>query len=124
VDFDLQDEVVFLRVENPITGGKTITIDMGDIEQDAQENVSINFDGISAVKAWERGPKKRIYFRAVGVPESAHRSGKVFLELVNGEWMPNMRYKLMQELANQLNSAGIDEPEKVQELYERYLEEI
>jgi len=49
-------------------------------------------------------------------------SGKVFLELINGEWVPNMRYKLMVEFANQLNDAHIFDPQEVEDKYKEFLE--
>jgi len=92
--------------------------DVFSIENDAE----INWDGISAVRAWKKGGKQRIYFKAVGIPEGAHRSGKVFLELVNGSWMPNMRYGLMVNLANQLDEAKIFDADVVAEKYQEYID--
>jgi len=92
-------------------------------ENNGNSNIQIDFDGISKVKAWEGAGKKRIYFQCVGVKPSLHQKGQVFLELVRGEWIPNLRYKLMQEFANQLNSIGIQDPEKIQELYEEYIQQ-
>jgi len=82
---------------------------------------NISFEGISKVRAWEKGPKKRIYFEAVGVRPSLHKSGKVFVELVNGNWISNLKYPIMMQFAEELNQAGIREPEKIRELYENYL---
>ena len=87
-----------------------------------KSEAEINWDGISKVRAWNKGGKKRVYFQCVGIPENAHRSGKVFIELINGEWMPNMRYKLMTSLANQLNTLNIFSPEEVEEKYHQFLE--
>jgi len=92
--------------------------DVLSMETDSQ----INWDGISKVRAWTKAGKKRIYFKCVGVPEGAHRSGKVFLELINGEWIPNMRYRLMVEFARQLNDAHIFDPQEVEDKYKEFLE--
>jgi len=91
--------------------------DVLEMESDAQ----IVWDGISAVRAWVKGKKERIYFRCVGVPESAHRNGKVFLEKIHGQWAPNMRYQLMVDFANQLNEARLLDAEEVQAKYEEYI---
>ena len=48
--------------------------------------------------------------------------GKVFLELVNGSWMPNMRYGLMVNLANQLDEAKIFDADIVAEKYQDYID--
>ncbi len=112
----LDDENVMVAVN-----GKREHFDPDDVlmmENDAQ----IVWDGISAVRAWNKAGKQRIYFRCVGVPESAHRSGKVFLELVNGSWMPNMRYQLMVSLANQLDEAGLFSAEEVEDKYRDFVE--
>jgi len=84
--------------------------------------VNINWDGISAVRAWNKGGKQRIYFRVVGIPDGAHKSGKVFLELVNGSWMPNMRYPLMAGLAMQLDDIKMFSADDVADAYQDYLE--
>lgn len=88
------------------------------LENDAQ----INWDGISKVRAWNKAGKERLYFNCVGIPEGMHRSGKVFIELVNGSWMPNMKYQLMVSLANQLDSAGIFNAEDVEDKYKEFLD--
>jgi len=82
----------------------------------------IVWDGLSRVRAWEGSGKKRLYFNVVGVSDSLHKRGKVFLELVMGKWIPNMKYNLMVNFANQLNELEIDDAEIVQELYQQYLE--
>jgi hypothetical protein len=115
--------VFFIETEN----GETLEIESKSFfdKQDAQ-NIQdglkiVTFEGISKVRAWEKGPKKRIYFEAVGVRPSLHKSGKVFVELVNGEWTPNLRYPIMTQFAEELNQSGIKDPEKIRELYEDYL---
>ena len=92
--------------------------DIFELENDVQ----INWDGISKVRAWNKAGKQRVYFTCVGVPDSAHRSGKVFIELVNGSWMPNMRYQLMVSLSNQLDEAGIFDAEEVEDKYKEFLD--
>ena len=82
----------------------------------------IIWDGISRVRAWEGAGKKRLYFNVVGVSESLHKRGKVFVELVMGRWIPNMKYNLMVNFANQLNELEIEDAELVQEMYQHYLE--
>jgi hypothetical protein len=82
----------------------------------------IVWDGISRIRAWEGAGKKRIYFNVIGVSDSLHKRGKVFLELVMGRWVPNMKYNLMVNFANQLNELEIEDAEFVQELYQQYLE--
>jgi len=82
----------------------------------------IVWDGISRVRAWEGAGKKRLYFTVVGVSDSLHKRGKVFLELVMGKWIPNMKYGLMVNFANQLNELELDDAEIVQELYHQYLD--
>jgi len=116
------DAQVWLDDENVmvVNKGERIRLDPDDVmslENDAQ----INWDGISAVRAWARGPKERIYFRCVGIPDSAHKQGKVFLEKISGQWVPNMRYPLMVGLAEQLNEAGVLDAEDVQAKYEDYM---
>jgi len=82
----------------------------------------IVWDGISRVRVWEGAGKKRLYFTVVGVSDSLHKRGKVFLELVMGKWIPNMKYSLMVSFANQLNELELDDAEMVQELYHQYLD--
>ena len=121
------DAEVWLDDENVmvLSDGERIRYDPEDLllEGLGGSDAQINWDGISAVRAWNKGKKQRVYFRAVGVPDSAHKQGKVFLEMVNGYWMPNMRYQLMQSLANQLNDAKIFSAEEVEEKYREYIEE-
>ena len=117
------DTEVWLDDENVmvVANGKREHFNPDDVlmmENDAQ----IVWDGISAVRAWNKAGKQRIYFRCVGVPEGAHRSGKVFLELVNGSWMPNMRYQLMVSLASQLDEAGLFSAEEVADKYRDFVE--
>ena len=82
----------------------------------------IVWDGLSRVRAWEGAGKRRLYFTVVGVSDSLHKRGKVFLELIMGKWVPNMKYSLMVNFANQLNELEIDDAELVQELYHQYLD--
>lgn len=113
----LDDENIMVAVD-----GQRYNFNPDDILLNDDISHNIIWDGISAVRAWTKGGKQRVYFRAVGVPESAHRSGRVFLELVNGYWMPNMRYQLMVGLANQLNEAKLFDAEKVEEAYRDFVE--
>jgi len=84
----------------------------------------ITWDGISRVRAWSGGGKERIYFNVIGVSESLHKRGKIFLELVLGSWVPNMKYGLMTNFANQLNSLEIFDAEKVEDLYQEWVEQF
>ena len=84
----------------------------------------IVWDGISRVRAWSGGGKERIYFNVIGVSESLHKRGKIFLELVLGSWRANMKYGLMSNFANQLNSLEIFDAEKVEELYQSWVEQF
>ena len=86
------------------------------------KSVNINWDGISKVRAWIKGQKQRLYFSAVGIPYGVQAKGRVFLELVDGYWMPNMKYKLMQNLANQLNENNLFDAEYIEDLYKETLE--
>jgi len=117
------DAEVWLDDENimVVVDGKKHLYDPDDVLELTHDS-QINWEGISKVKAWTKAGKKRIYFKCVGVPEGAHRNGKVFLELINGEWVPNMRYKLMVEFANQLNDAHIFDPQEVENKYKEFLE--
>ena len=93
------------------------------LEKKSNNNIQLDFGGISKVKAWEGGGKKRLYFQCVGVKPSLHQKGQVFIELIRNEWIPNLRYKLIQEFANQLNNLNITDPDKVQQLYEEYIQQ-
>jgi len=120
-------DVAIVYHDNPITGARKIEINLmslvEEIDMDEEsDNINIVWDGISKVKAWNGAGKQRVYFNAVGIPASAHAKGRVFLELIKGEWVPNMKYKLMQDLANQLNNAGIKEAEEVQRLYQEFIQ--
>ena len=84
----------------------------------------IIWDGISRVRAWYGGGKERIYFNVIGVSESLHKRGKIFLELVLGSWTPNMKYALMSNFANQLNELELFDAEKVQDLYQSWTEQF
>lgn len=93
-----------------------------DEVMDIKNEAEINWDGISSVRAWSKGGKQRLYFRAVGIPDGAHKSGKVFLELVNGNWMPNMKYNLMTSLAYQLNEMNLFDAEEIADKYRDFLD--
>jgi hypothetical protein len=121
----ISDEVV-------IVSYKTLDNQLREIEVNIEEllaNKEINandivWDGISRVRAWSGGGKERIYFNVIGVSESLHKRGKIFLELVLGSWVPNMKYSLMSNFANQLNSLEIFDAEKVEDLYQQWTEQF
>jgi len=111
----LDDEHIMI-----LHNGEKKNLDIDDVASLENES-QINWDGISAVRAWSRGPKERVYFRCVGIPDSAHKAGKVFIEKVSGQWIPNMRYPLMTGLADQLNSVGLFDIEDIERKYEDYM---
>ncbi len=114
----LDDENIMLLVE-----GEKIKYTIDELlNSDIQNSNNINFEGISKVRAWIKGQKQRLYFSAVGIPYSAEAKGRVFLELVDGYWMPNMKYKLMLSLANQLNENNLFDAEYIEKLYKQTLE--
>lgn len=128
---EIEGDIAIVYHDNPVTGASKINIDIyslidgEEIENDDVANQkpdSICWDGISKVRAWNGAGKHRIYMNVVGVPASAHAKGRVFLELIHGEWVPNMKYKLMQEFASSLNAIGIKDAEKVQQLYQEYVQ--
>ena len=121
----ISDEVV-------IVSYKTLDNQLREIEVNIEELLTIKeinandivWDGISRVRAWSGGGKERIYFNVIGVSESLHKRGKIFLELVLGSWVPNMKYSLMSNFANQLNSLEIFDAEKVEDLYQQWTEQF
>ncbi len=115
----LDDEQVMV-----VVNGERKLYDVEDVLEHFDNDAQIDWAGISKVKAWEKAGKKRIYFHCVGVPESAHARGKVFLELVGDKWVPNMRYQLMQKFADQLNQNNLYDPKMVEEKYKQFLQEV
>jgi hypothetical protein len=128
---EIEGDTAVVYHENPVTGASKVEIDIYSLvdDEDVEDNTGIDqkpdsicWDGISKVRAWSGAGKQRIYMNVVGVPASAHAKGRVFLELIHGEWVPNMKYRLMQELANSLNAVNIKDAEKVQQLYQEYIQ--
>ena len=121
----ISDEMILVYYTSIDNKTREININIDELltKKDITPN-DITWDGISRVKAWSGGGKERIYFNVIGVSESLHKRGKIFLELVLGSWTPNMKYNLMTNFANQLNSLEIFDAEKVEDLYQSWIEQF
>jgi len=111
---------------NSLNELREIKVDVDELLSEVKDITpnDISWDGLSRVRAWNGGGKERIYFNVIGVSESLHKRGKIFLELVLGNWTPNMKYNLMTNFANQLNLLELFDGEKVEDLYQSWVEQF
>ena len=122
----ISDKIVLVYYKTLDNQTREIEINIDELLNEKKEITpnDITWDGISRVRAWSGGGKERIYFNVIGVSESLHKRGKIFLELVLGSWTPNMKYALMTNFANQLNSLEIFDAQRVEDLYQSWSEQF
>jgi hypothetical protein len=122
----ISDKIVLVYYKTLDNQTREIEINIDELLNEKKEVTpnDITWDGISRVRAWSGGGKERIYFNVIGVSESLHKRGKIFLELVLGNWTPNMKYALMTNFANQLNNLEIFDAKRVEDLYQSWSEQF
>jgi len=122
----ISDKIVLVYYKTLDNQTREIEVNIDELLNEKKEITpnDITWDGISRVRAWSGGGKERIYFNVIGVSESLHKRGKIFLELVLGSWTPNMKYALMTNFANQLNSLEIFDAQRVEDLYQSWSEQF